>query len=346
MHLKKMLGAVIASALLFTMPVPSAHADTYAPDAVNQDFAGSQGGWTSSTASDGLCLPVLLCPVVSNGWSAGGADGNGYIQTSFTTLLTTGAGFSTGMWESPSFAYNGNAGKVPGAVRLDLNMMTDVTPLLVASLLNSASYRVDLVDQATSTAVEATPTTPITSDHGWTAVQSASVNPALLQLGHQYKIRITTTLTSAVAAVANGSVGYDNVRLTTEAANGNGGGNGANGGSGITDIKQLRKLVKTYILPGTMKVQGRFLKARLRCPAIASPRACQIQLQGLQKGRFSKPATARKVVKIKAGKQRTVKIRIKPAYVAKYSKSKKIWVKCIVRVGKVRVAVRQPVKLK
>jgi hypothetical protein len=342
MKFRKTLGATVASALLCALPMTSAHADSYAPAGVNQDFSGSQGGWTSTTGTDGLCVPVLLCPVATNSWAAGGADGNGYIQSSFSTFLTTGAGNATSTWESPSFAYTGLAGKTPGIVRLDLNMLTDVTPLLVASVMNSAAYRVDIVDQATATAVEATPTTPITSDHGWVSVRSSSVNPALLQLGHNYTIRITTTLSSAAAVVADGAVGYDNVRITTAAADGAGNGNG---GSGITDIKHLRKLVKHYILPTTVKLKGNVLVAHLRCPAIAAPLACQIQIQGLQKGKFSKPATARKIVKLRAAKERTVKIRTKQAYVAKYAQARKIWVKCIVRVGKVRVTVRKPIKL-
>jgi hypothetical protein len=341
-HLK-LLGAVVASALLFALPVTAAHADTFVPNAASQDFSGSQGGWTSSTSTDGLCVPVLLCPVGTNSWSAGGADGNGYIQSGFSTLLTTGAGLTTNTWESPSFAYTGLAGKTPATVRLDLNMLTNVTPLLVASVMNSATYRVDIVDQASGTGVEATPTTPITSDHGWVSVQSSSVNPALLQLGHSYKIRIATTLTSAAAVAADGEVGYDNVRLTSAAAAADG---SRNGGSGIPDIKHLRKLVKHTILPSSMTVDGRFLVVHLSCPPSATPRACQIQLQGLQKGKFSQPATARKIAKIKAGKERTVKIRIKPAYLASYAQARKVFVKAIVRVGKVRVSVRKPIKLK
>jgi hypothetical protein len=71
-----------------------------------------------------------------------------------------------------------------------------------------------------------------------------------------------------------------------------------------------------------------------------------MQFQGLQKGKFSKPATARKIAKIKAGKERTLKIRIKPAYVQSYSKAKKVWLKTVVRVGTVRVVVRKPIKVK
>ena len=39
-------------------------------------------------------------------------------------------------------------------------------------------------------------------------------------------------------------------------------------------------------------------------------------------------------------------MRIKPKYVASYAKAKKVWVKIIVRVGKVRVTVRKTMKIK
>ena len=341
MNLRKLLGAVIASALLFAMPVPAAHADTYAPDPVDQDFAGSQGGWSQSSEFSGLCVQTLVCPAVNNTWSPGGADGNGYLRTQFGSVSTTLAGTSTGIWDSPAFTYNGVKGKVPGSVTFDMNILRNVAALLDMSLLNDTQYRVDLVDQASGVKISVVAPTLIAPNGGWTSIPTASVNPGQVKLGHSYKIRITTTYHAVATVVAIGEVGYDNVRLTTAAASGGGG----NGGSGITDIKHLRKLVKHYILPTTMKVQGRFLVAHLRCPQVASPRPCQIQLQGLQKGKFSLPATARKIVKLRAGKERTVKIRIKPAYVASYTKAAKVWVKCIVRVGKVRVTVRKPIKL-
>jgi hypothetical protein len=341
MNLRKLLGAIIASALLFALPVPAAHADTYAPDAVNQDFAGSQGGWTTSAEFSQFCLQQLLCPAVNTTWVAGGADGNGYISTQFATLVETVPGTATGIWQSPAFTYSGLGGKVPGTVTFDMNMMKNLGALLDLSLLNDAQFSVDLVDQGTGVGVSVIPSTELTQNSGWVAIPSVSVNPNLLALGHSYKIRISTSYHAVVTAVALGDVGYDNVRLTTAAADGKG-----NGGSGVTNIKQLRKLVKNYILPGSMSVEGRFLKVHLRCPEAAAPRPCQIQLQGLQKGKFSKPATARKIVKIKAGKERTVKIRIKPAYLASYKSAKKVWVKCIVRVGKVRVTVRKPIKLR
>ena len=352
MNLRKLYGALVASALLFAIPVPTAHADTYAPAAVDQNFDGSQGSWTTSAEYSQGCVQVLLCPSVTSAWAAGGADGNGYIGTSFGTLLETVPGTATGIWQSPAFAYDGAGGKAPASVTFDMNMIKNLGALLNLSVLNDAQFSVDLVDQSTSVGVSVIPSTSITQNSGWTALPTASVNPNLLTLGHSYKIKISTTYHAAVTAIASGGVGYDNVRLVTTAAAGNGNGNngnngtnGANGGSGITDIKHLRKLVKNYILPGSMKVQGRFLVAKLRCPAIAAPWPCKIQLAGLQKAKFSKAATARKIIKIRAGKTRIVKIRIKPAYVAKYAAAKKIWVKIVVRVGKVRVTVRKRVKL-
>jgi hypothetical protein len=341
MNLRKLLGAAVAATLLFAMPAPSAHADTYAPDPVSQDFSGSQGGWTQSATYSQLCLQMLACPAVFNSWSGGGADGNGYIRTQFSSFVETVPGASNGIWESPAFPYTGASGKVPGSLTFDMNILKNISALIDPSQLNDAQFSVDLIDQGNGTGVSVVPSTLLTQNSSWVAIPSVSVNPALLKLGHSYKIRITTTYRAVATVVANGEIGFDNVRLTSAAASGSGG----NGGSGITDIKHLRKLVKHYILPTTMKVKGQVLVAHLRCPAIAAPRACQIQLQGLQKGKFSQPATARKIVKLRAGKERTVKIRIKPAYVASYSKATKIWVKCIVRVGKVRVTVRKPIKL-
>jgi hypothetical protein len=338
MHIRKFLGAIAASALLFAMPVP-AHADTYAPTPASQDFSGGPGGWAPSTGYSGLCLPTLVCPLVGNNWAAGGADGNGFLRTSFAGVAETLAGTSVGAWTSPSFTYNGVAGKVPGSVTFDMNILRNVQALLDLTLLNDTQYQVDLVDQSNGTRISVVPATLIAPNGGWTAIPSASVNPSLLTLGRDYRIQIITTYHAVVTVVALGEVGYDNVRLTTASANGN------NGGSGITEIKQLRNITKNYILPKSADVKGHLLRVHLRCPAIASPKPCQIQFAGLQSGKFSKAATARKVVKLRAGKERTVKIRIKPKYVAAYASAKKIWVKAIVRVGKVRVTVRKRMKV-
>ena len=341
--LRKLLLATLAGSLLALSPL-AAQADTYTPSPVNQDFDGSAGDWTNSTAYAGLCVQDLVCPAVSDEWKAGGADGNGYITTRFGSGVATQAGSSTGVWESPAFTYKGNGGKEPAKVSFDMNTLRDVQAFLDVSVLNTTSTAVDLVDQANGAKISVVPAAAVTPDTSWSAIPSAAVNPDLLKLGHSYKIRISTTYHAAATAMALGEVGYDNVRLSATGVAG-----GTVPSSGPThntfDIRHLRKLTKSYILPRSAKVRGHLLVVHLRCPATASPKPCQIQFAGLQAGKFSKAATGRKIVKLRAGKERTVKVRIKPAYVAAYKKAPKIWTKTIVRVGKVRVTVRHRMRL-
>lgn len=369
--LRRLLGAVAASALLIALPVPS-HADTYVPTTVDQDFDGSAGGWTASASYGGLCLPQLLCPAATSGYAAGGADGNGYLRTGFSTLVATVAGTTTATWESPAFAYNGAAGAVPASLTFDMNVLQDLGALLGLSVDNTSSYRVDLVDQTNGNAVGVA-TGPLTPNAGWSAVPSATITPALLTLGREYKIRIETRYTALVTAVASGEVGYDNVRLvatpvgtppppvvitnttttttTTTTTVTTGGPTTSNRGSGITTRKELRKLTKSFILPKSAKLSGKNFQLKLRCPAKAAPLPCKIQVEGLSAGKFSKPATARKFVSIKAEKKRLAKIRVKEAYRTAYAKvaasgKQKVWVKATVRVGKLRVTVRQRMLLR
>jgi hypothetical protein len=342
--MKKLLLACLATSLLALTPTV-AHADTYAPSPVDQDFVGGPGGWTQATSYSQLCVQPLLCPTVSDTWKPGGADGNGYLSTAFGSVAETVPGTATGVWSSPAFTYNGLNGKVPGRVTFDLNIYKNLSALLNLSLLNDAQFSVDLIDQGTGNGVTVVPSTLLTQSSGWVAIPSASINPALLAIGHNYKIQITTTYHAAVVAVASGEVGYDNVRLTTGTGSDDGS-RGPNSGSGITTTKQLRELTKHYILPKTAKVSGRQLKVKLRCPAIAAPKPCQIQFQGLRAGRFSPPATARKVIKIRPDHTRVVRVRIKPQFVTSYHHFKKIWVKCTVRVGNVKVTVHRRMKLK
>lgn len=337
MLIRKVLGAAVSAALLFTFPAP-AHADSYSSGPSAQDFATSAGGWSQTAFYEGLCIQQLLCPAVYNTWNSTMGDGSGYIRTSFSSLLETLPGTSTGVWESPAFAYNGYQGETPGSVTFDMSRKVELGALLGLSVLNDASYQVNLIDMNKGPKVNVVPSTQLAGNSPWSVLPSVSVNPALLKLGHSYKIQILTTYHSVVTAVVTGEVGYDNVRLTTAAKDGG-------KGDTIYNIKQLRKITKNYIVPDSAKVTGKQLRVKLSCPAAAAPRLCQIQVQGLQKGKFSKAATARKFTKLRAGKTRIVKIRIKPKYVASYKAAKKVWVKSSVRIGKVRVTVRKRIKV-
>src|SRR5690242_14357857 len=111
------------------MPLPT-QADTYTPQAAGQNFTGGSAGWSASTSYDGLCLPSLLCPTATNSWSAGGADGDGYIRTEFATVAETLLGTSVGVWQSPAFTYRGRNGYKPANVTLDLNVRSELAALL------------------------------------------------------------------------------------------------------------------------------------------------------------------------------------------------------------------------
>lgn len=347
MHAHRWLGGLLALAVMMAFPVP-AHADTYVAGSDSRTFADNQGGWSGSSSSAGLCIETLVCPAVTNGYVASGgvsSGGDGYIRTQFGSLASTLAGTSTGVWRSPAFVYRGRDGRRPGRVNLDLSIRPRVGALLGLELLNDSSYRVDLVDQSTGAAVSAVPETALTEDSGWTAVPTASVNPRLLKIGRAYRIRITTTYHSAVAVIASGEVGYDNVRLTTRPKPGLGGNGGGNGGSGITTIRELKILVSTVGLPGSVKLVRNTVKFRVKCPAKASPKVCKYKVQGLSKARHSAPATTRKFVKVKPGGVRIVKLRVKPKYLATYRNAKRITLKTKVRVGEVRTVVVKRVKL-
>ncbi len=330
----KIIGIFLLAVLSVAMPVP-AQADTYAPQPSSRNFSGGPHGWTGLTSSDGLCVPSLLCPAVTNTWRDGGADGNGYIRTQFASVAETLLGTSIGVWQSPRFRYKGRNGHAPATVRLDLNMRTDLAALLGADLLNDSAYRVDLVASG-GRLINVVPTTGLSDNTTWSAIQSASVNPKLLKIGRAYRVRITTAYRSVATVIATGEVGYDNVRLTTAGRS----------GSGITTIRNLRKITRTIILPRSAKLVRHHVKLLLRCPGKVAPKMCRINVHGLAAGKHSKPATTKKSVKLAPGTRRWVMVGVKPKYVASYRDADKVWIKAAVRVGQKRVVVRKHVKLR
>jgi hypothetical protein len=57
----------------------------YPPAAASRGFSGGAAGWTSSSGTDGLCQPPLLCATVANSYQdTGGADSGGFIRSAYT----------------------------------------------------------------------------------------------------------------------------------------------------------------------------------------------------------------------------------------------------------------------
>lgn len=342
MRLATTLAAVACTAVAAWAPAV-ANADSYAPGTDNQNFAASQGAWTQSSQFAGVCVGLVTCPVVSNTFKATGGTGgagDGYIDTAFTSILAVGAGTSTGIWESPAFTYNGNGGVTPASASVDLSIQPTIFNLLGVS--NSSSYRVDLVDQANSGVIQAAGPTALVNNAAWASIPTANVNPSLLTLGHSYKIRVSTAYQSVAAVLANGDVGYDNVRLTTA---GTGGGGGGGESTTITNSDQLTQLILTQGLPSSATLTGNKLKLKVKCPKQAAPDPCKYVLQGLSKGKKSKPATKKKKTSIKAGKKKIVVIKVKPKFLAKYQKAKKVNVKAHVSVGSISASMVKKMKL-
>jgi hypothetical protein len=334
--------AVVACAGLFSLAPAAAGADTYAPGANAQTFATGAGGWTNTTSMDGLCISPLICPAISNnfvGTGGVGGAGDGYINTALTGVLSTVAATSTGTWESPAFTYNGNSGLVPATATFDLSRLPNISALLGIDVLNDSFFKVDLVNTTNNSVINLVP--PISKplgDNVWAAIPTASVNPALLSLGTKYKIRITTSYHTVVSVLPSGSIGYDNVRISTT-------GTGANGGSEITSSSQLAQLILSQGLPNSATLRGNKLLLKVKCPKQAAPHSCKYVLRGLAKGKKSKAATGKKKVTIKAGKKKKVKIKVKPRFLAKYQKAKKVFVKAKVQVGTVKATVTKKMKL-
>ena len=86
--MKRLLLATLATSLLMFTSRGGARRTPSLPDAVSQDFAGSQGGWTSDQHRR-LCVPRAL-PDRHQQLGGGGADGNGYIRTGFATSSRRG----------------------------------------------------------------------------------------------------------------------------------------------------------------------------------------------------------------------------------------------------------------
>lgn len=347
------LIAVVAGVAAMAWGPSVASADTYAPGANAQNFQTGPGGWTATVQNDGLCIPPLLCPSVSGNFNAtGGIDGDGYISADLVGLLTTTAATSNLLWESPAFVYNGNGGQAPATASFDLARLPNINALLNLDVLNNTTIRADLVDQSNGSVINLLPAIENPENDGvWAAVPTQSVNPSRLALGRTYKIRITTTYHTVLAVIPNGSVGYDNVALSTAGvADGSGGNNNTNnnsnnGGTTINNSSELQALILTSGMPSVGVLKGNTMRIRVKCPHSAIPNRCRYKVQGLAKGRKSPAATSRGKARVKFGGAKLVRVKVKPKFLARYQKASKVTVRAKVRIGNVTTVAYKKVRL-
>jgi hypothetical protein len=326
----------------------------YPPDASARTLDAGPAGYTSGTSSDGLCVPALLCPVVSNKYKAsGGVNNSGHIETSLGSLLGVGA-TSTGTFESPAFTYRGVEGEDADSASLKIARRSDVAALLQVTG-NSATYSVDLVDLSGGSNVSVIDGRTLEGISTF-AEKSVSVDPSSLEVGHRYSIRITSRFESGAQVLPGGSVGYDNVSLQAKTeSNGSTGSNGSNGsngpkggngssGNGGGNGSDADKQNGNGIVGKSVLLQGNRLIVRVRCSK--NPRArCKLNLQG--KLRKKGPAaTSRRTARVRSGAKRKVALNVKNGYLSKIAARKRVVIKQRVRKGGESVTAYRKVRVK
>ena|GEM_PF-5416693 len=181
-------------------------------------FAGSVGGWTSTADYAGLCIAGASCPSMTGSYQASGGTGgagDGFIRvTSGTTIASVGLlAYSAGIWESPTFTYQGVGDVSPDEVSLRLDRRAGVASLLSVGV--EIAYDAELINRSGGPDVTLASAVPVTSG-GWAMAPSVEVAPWALEVGDEYNLRITTRIDNLVGLLsASGTIDFDNVRLVS-----------------------------------------------------------------------------------------------------------------------------------
>jgi hypothetical protein len=340
------VAAVCVAALLLALPATAGAASSKYPSAnAARGFNGGAAGWDSSSSTDGICLPPVLCASVENSFQgSGGADGGGYIRSAYTGVVgvTAVGGATTAVWQSPPFTYSGAAGAVPAGVNFQMDRRADVDQLL-GVVGNSAEYSVRLVDlSAGGEAVTLISPTTLAGAGTWTGVASDPVDPGSLAIGDEYRIQISSRYSSGTSVLVTGSADYDDVVLNAVdggagGSKGNGGGNGGgkSGKGGAFSLQRLEELLR-QTTPDTATLDGKRLLVRVTCPRKVG-RQCRTTVQGLLKKK--RPATNRRTVRLRSGKSKLVALKVKPKARKRVAMRKRLLVRQKVRAGKVTATV-------
>jgi hypothetical protein len=343
------IAAACAAVLLLAIPAVAGAASSKYPS-VNaaRGFDGGAAGWDSSSSTEGICLPPLLCASVENSFQgSGGADGGGFIRSAYTGIVgaTAVGGTTTAVWQSPPFTYAGAGGADPGSIGFAMDRRANVDQLLAVAG-NSAEYTVRLNDlSAGGEGVTIIAPTTLAGAGSWTSVSRGSIDPASLTVGDEYRIQISSRFTSGTSVLVTGSADYDNVVLSAVTGSGGGnngnsgkgkGGRGGGKGTGSFSSQRLEELLRGAT-PDTAKLDGgKRLLVRVNCPRKVG-RQCRTTVQGLLKK--GHPATNRRSVRLRSGKSKLIALKVKPKARKQVAARKRILVRQKVRAGKATATV-------
>ena len=128
---KKLIAGLACAFAMFAITASaSAARSVYPQDQGAISLRNGPAGWTGATSSEGLCVPVLLCPSITNSTPSSGGPGNsGYLRTELGSLTGVGA-TSIGSFTGPAFRYRGVDGATPDEITLRLSRRADVLSLI------------------------------------------------------------------------------------------------------------------------------------------------------------------------------------------------------------------------
>jgi hypothetical protein len=334
--------APCAVALLFAAGASNAQAarSVYPtqPDARSLDSGAA--GWTNSSTVTGLCVPSLSCPTVTNSVPSSGGAGGGYLLTEVSNFAGVDSA-ATGIFESPSFSYDGVNGAEPKTVTLKLSRIADVSAL-VGVQGNSADYSVQLVDTTKPPNVAVVQPTSLEGASDFTEIRAVDVDPSLLKLGHSYRVRINSTFKSGTEIVPGASAGYDNIRVIandgggksgsgSNGSNGSNGGNGSNGNGSGGNGGGGDRFGGNGVVAGAAILKGDRLIVKVRCKGKPAGR-CRLNLQGRLHKR-GPAVTNKRTARVRAGTKRKVALDVKGRYVATLAARKRVVIKQTVHKG-------------
>jgi len=330
-------AAVLATLVAVYLAVCASAASAAVYPAGGGDFGGGPEGWVTTEAS---CNAPALCSA-SGGYDAGHGHPPGSIGARTNIALNLVSLFrSTVTLQSPDFEVAG-----AGAATLHLDRQFSAGSLV--DLAPTATYTVVLIDRDSGARSELLSESLDSGDSGFLGKDAA----ASVKAGHAYAISIETVTQSTVVGTGllSGTTDarFDNISLTVNGAGGSGtggkGNGGNNGGGGSLSDSRLSELLRENGAPGAVVlVSGgsgsgaRQLLVRVKCPRKVG-HACRIGVQGMLSKR--KAATGRRSIKVRPGKVRLAKLRVKPRVTGKVSKRKRLLVREKVRAGKAKATV-------
>ena len=335
---KWIAGLACAFAMFAVTASANAARSVYPQDQGAISLRNGPAGWTGATSSEGLCVPVLLCPAITNSTPSSGGPGNsGYLRTELGSLTGVGA-TSIGSFTGPAFKYRGVAGAIPDEIALRMSRRADVAALLDVTG-NAADYTVRLRNLSGGPNVELINDADLDGSPQWSEVPAVGVDPGQLHVGNRYRLQIVSRFESGVEVVPGSSADYAKVRLIARDRNGGPGGNGNGNGNGNNGNGDDGADLAGGTIGGTVIVKGKHLSFRVRC-AKRAPRRCHSRLQG-RLSRKGARITKTKAVRIRPGARKTVRLKIRRNYREQVANRKRIAIKRKTRVaGKKRTTYR------